>query len=410
MLCNSDYLVVIVDLGITPLANKLVNDATENSLFYPLQLVMCRNCGHVQLGIILDTHFVFSEYPYRSNTGTTSMIRLEELSSSLVNLNIDKSDSEVLKVFEIGSNDGSLLNYFKKLGCVVLGIDPAYEAVAEARSIGIETIHSFFSSETIESYPTVIDDWDLIIINNVLAHTNNVCEILEGISILMSDKTKLVIEFSYLVDVLEKNLFDTIYHEHVSYFSLTSLVPILSRFGLKIFKVERFDAHGGSLRVFVAKKISGLELDNSFIELLKYEEHIDIFSISNWKTFEGMIQDLRSKISDTLLSIKQHNNELVGYGVPAKFSTMFYGLGLSADLFDYFVDDNQNKVGKLVPGLNTEVESVMKLFDTQPEFIFVFCWNYIDDVKSFISEKCVFVKTIVVPLPSFEIIEISRNQ
>lgn len=410
MLCNSDYLVVIVDLGITPLANKLVNDATENSLFYPLQLVMCRNCGHVQLGIILDTHFVFSEYPYRSNTGTTSMIRLEELSSSLVNLNIDKSDSEVLKVFEIGSNDGSLLNYFKKLGCVVLGIDPAYEAVAEARSIGIETIHSFFSSETIESYPTVIDDWDLIIINNVLAHTNNVCEILEGISILMSDKTKLVIEFSYLVDVLEKNLFDTIYHEHVSYFSLTSLVPILSRFGLKIFKVERFDAHGGSLRVFVAKKISGLELDNSFIELLKYEEHIDIFSTSNWKTFEGMIQDLRSKISDTLLSIKQHNNELVGYGVPAKFSTMFYGLGLSADLFDYFVDDNQNKVGKLVPGLNTEVESVMKLFDTQPEFIFVFCWNYIDDVKSFISEKCVFVKTIVVPLPSFEIIEISRNQ
>jgi len=410
LLCNSDYLEVVVDLGITPLANKLVNETIENSLFYPLQLVMCRNCGHVQLGLILDTNFVFSDYPYRSNTGTTSMIRLEELSLDLVKLNINKSNSGVLKVFEIGSNDGSLLNYFKKLGCVVLGIDPAFEAVVEARSIGIETIHSFFSLETIESYPHVTDEWDLIIINNVLAHTNNVSEILEGISTLMSDKTKLVIEFSYLVDVLERNLFDTIYHEHVSYFSLTSLVPILKRFGLKIFKVERFDAHGGSLRVFAAKKINGLDSDNSFIELLKYEEDIDILSTSNWKTFEKMIQDLRFKISDTLFSLKQNNSKVVGYGVPAKFSTMFYGLGLSSELFDYFVDDNQNKVGKLVPGLNIEVKSVMTLFDTQPECIFVFCWNYINDVKDFISKECVFVKTIIVPLPSFEIIEINRSQ
>jgi hypothetical protein len=410
LLCHSDHLEKVVDLGPTPLANKLVKNASKNSLLYPLQLVMCQDCGHVQLSLILDTNFVFSEYPYRSNTGTTSMIRLKELSSNLISSHVNESNSGPIKVFEIGSNDGSLLNFLKKLGCVVLGIDPASEAVAEARSIGIETIHSFFSLETIDSYPRVIDEWDFIIINNVLAHTNNVSEILNGISVLMSNKTRLVIEFSYLVDILEKNLFDTIYHEHVSYFSLTSLTPILSRFGLEILKVERFDAHGGSLRVFAVKKNSGLVADKSFTELLKYEQNSNILSTSSWKSFERQIQGLRFQVSNILSFLKQNNTKVVGYGVPAKFSTMFYGLGLSPNLFDYFVDDNQNKVGKLVPGLNIEVQSVVKLFETQPEYIFVFCWNYIDDVKDFVNKKCVFVKSIVVPLPSFKVIETNHNQ
>jgi hypothetical protein len=164
LLCDSTFLLKIVDLGHTPLANKLVRDEINNSNLYPLELFVCQNCGHIQLGIVLDTNYVFSDYPYRSNAGTTSINRLEKLAVDLFERFKAESNAQSFKVFEIGSNDGTLLNFFKKIGCTVLGIDPAADAVIEAQSQGIETINSFFSNETLISNPEVVDEWNLIII------------------------------------------------------------------------------------------------------------------------------------------------------------------------------------------------------------------------------------------------------
>lgn len=405
ILCKSDRFQVIVNLGPTPLANKLVEDKISNSFFYPLDLVMCQECGHIQLGIIIDTSFVFSDYPYRSSTGRTSLVRLENLASDLFERFISESSQKKLNVFEIGSNDGALLEFFMKLDCTVLGIDPALSAVEEARSKGVDTIHSFFTKETLKTHTNVKNDWDLILMNNVLAHSNEVLEILEGISGIMSYNTKLVIEFSYLIDIFENNLFDTIYHEHISYFYLEPISKALEKFGLKIFDVERFNAHGGSLRLFIVKSDNTTKINEVVNELISYENKIDIRSHKNWSLFRNNIGYLESEIIDELRTAQVNFDKVVGYGIPAKFSTMFYALGMSADFFTFFVDDNIHKVGKLVPGLDEIIKPVSEIFTSKPEIIFVFCWNYKEDVIEFIRNQCHFVKKIIIPLPNFEIID-----
>jgi len=410
VLCRSALLEEIINLGQTPLANKLTEYSNLNSLKYPLNLVLCKNCGHVQLGVILDTNFVFSDYPYRSNSGKTSVERLEILALNLYRKFKSNNDSLPLKVFEIGSNDGSLLNFFKRLGCEVLGIDPAKEAVMEAQSSGIDTIHGFFSDQSPNLYSKIVDKWDLIMINNVLAHTNNVNEVLKGISEIMSSETKLIIEFSYLVDVYEKNLFDTIYHEHVSYFLLTPLAEIWNRYNLKIFDVERFDAHGGSLRVFAVKNENEVEINVAVAELLTYETNLKLDVSENWLTFSDTLKALESKVKASLESFNLSGLDVVGYGISAKFSTMFYGLNLLSDSFRYFVDDNRNKVGKYVPGIDVRIKSVETLNEGIAKAVFVFCWNYSSDVESFIRKNCPLVKFIIVPLPSFKIIDVGRSQ
>ena len=409
MLCDSAFLLKIVDLGHTPLANKLVRDEINNSNLYPLELFVCQNCGHIQLGIVLDTNYVFSDYPYRSNAGTTSINRLEKLAVDLFERFKAESNAQSFKVFEIGSNDGTLLNFFKKIGCTVLGIDPAADAVIEAQSQGIETINSFFSNETLISNPEVVDEWNLIIINNVLAHTNNVKDILDGIAKLMTNKTILVIEFSYLIDIFEKSLFDTIYHEHISYFYINPLEEVLNKFGLEIFDIERFDAHGGSARIFVAKQSIEMKIQPGVNKIREYENSLNLYSKDSWIRFKDNISALNLKIASSLTALRQNNNKIVGYGVPAKFSTMFYGLGLSQDSFDYFVDNNPHKVGKLVPGLSREIRPITHLFETKPKCIFIFCWNYSVDVESFIRKECNFVEFVIIPLPKFEIITINHN-
>ncbi len=410
VLCKSALLEEIINLGQTPLANKLTEYSNLNSLKYPLNLVLCKNCGHVQLGIILDTNFIFSDYPYRSNSGKTSVERLEILALNLYRKFKSKNDSLPLKVFEIGSNDGSLLNFFKRLGCEVLGIDPAKEAVMEAQSSGIDTIHGFFTDQSPNLYSKIVDKWDLIVINNVLAHTNSVNEVLKGISEIMSTDTKLIIEFSYLVDVYEKNLFDTIYHEHVSYFLLTPLAEILSKYNLKIFDVEKFDAHGGSLRVFAVKNENDVAINAAVTELLTYESKLKLDVSANWLTFGNTLKTLESKVKDSLESLNLKGFDVVGYGISAKFSTMFYGLNLVSDSFKYFVDDNANKVGKYVPGIDLKIQSVGTLNEGIPKSIFVFCWNYSSDVESFIRKNCPSVRFIIVPLPSFKIIDVGYSQ
>lgn len=373
-------------------------------------MVLCEKCGHVQLGVILDTSFVFSDYPYRSNSGKTSVERLENLALNLHKRFKTNSPSRTFKIFEIGSNDGSLLKFFKRLGCEVLGIDPAREAVMDAQSSGINTIHGFFTNQSPNLYSDIINEWDLIVINNVLAHTNNVNEVLAGISAIMSSETKLIIEFSYLVDVFEKNLFDTIYHEHISYFLLNPLVEVLSKYNLKVFDVEKFDAHGGSLRVFAVKNENNASINIAVKELLIYENNLKLDVLDNWLPLRDSLKVLESKVNKSLESFNLSGLDVVGYGISAKFTTMFYGLNLKADYFKYFVDDNANKIGKYVPGIDVKIQSVDTLNRSTAQVIFVFCWNYASDVETFIRKNCPSVKFIIVPLPSFKIIDVGHSQ
>ena len=409
-MCTSNLLEEIIDLGQTPLANKLTENSSLNSLKYPLNLVLCKKCGHIQLGVVLDTDFVFSDYPYRSNSGKTSIERLENLAFNLYSKFRPNNKSLPFKVFEIGSNDGSLLKFFQSLGCEVLGIDPANEAVIEAKSSGIKTIHGFFTDQSPNLYSEIVDRWDLIVINNVLAHTNNVNSVLKGISKIMSSETKLVIEFSYLVDVYEKNLFDTIYHEHVSYFLLTPLAEVLKKYKLKIFDVEKFEAHGGSLRVYAVKNENATAINATVKQLLANESDLRLDVSDNWLAFTDTIKTLELKVKDTLESFNVSTLDVVGYGISAKFSTMFYGLNLGSDSFKYFVDDNANKVGKLVPGIDVNIQSISSLKEGIASAIFVFCWNYSSDVESFVRKNCPSVKFIIVPLPNFKIIDVGYSQ
>ena len=398
VLCESEDLQLLISFPKTPIANHLIpapNKHPESKL-YPLDLGICNECGHIQLLTIISSTLLFQNYPYISVTNHEASNRLISLSTELNDIFPEKKEKFVI---EIGSNDGFLLKNMKNLDWQVLGIDPAENIAEIALKNGVETIIDFFSEENAIQILKNHRPADLIVANNVLAHSDSLNDIFKGIDLLMHSESTLVMEFSYVADILEKLLFDTIYHEHTSYHSVTSLIPFLAKYELVIVKAIRINAHGGSLRLYIKKQGSYLNKNQSVENLLIHENRIDLNKISAWENFDIRIQKKSEEIVTLLSKLKSEGNSIVGYGVPAKFATLFHVLGLKPEFFDYLVDDNELKHGCYGPGTSLVIKSVEELVNNKPDYVFLFSWNYREQIVGKIFKHHLVSIGTITPLP-----------
>ena len=398
VLCESEDLQLLISFPKTPIANHLIpapNKHPESKL-YPLDLGICNECGHIQLLTIISSTLLFQNYPYISVTNHEASNRLISLSTELNDIFPEKKEKFVI---EIVSNDGFLLKNMKNLDWQVLGIDPAENIAEIALKNGVETIIDFFSEENAIQILKNHRPADLIVANNVLAHSDSLNDIFKGIDLLMHSESTLVMEFSYVADILEKLLFDTIYHEHTSYHSVTSLIPFLAKYELVIVKAIRINAHGGSLRLYIKKQGSYLNKNQSVENLLIHENRIDLNKISAWENFDIRIQKKSEEIVTLLSKLKSEGNSIVGYGVPAKFATLFHVLGLKPEFFDYLVDDNELKHGCYGPGTSLVIKSVEELVNNKPDYVFLFSWNYREQIVGKIFKHHLVSIGTITPLP-----------
>jgi hypothetical protein len=404
VLCLSKNLITLIKFPETPIANEIIGiENRDNELEkFPLILGICEECRHVQLLSMIDPVRLFSQYSYQSNSNQTTENRLNSLA---IKLDETYGSKDTKRVLEIGSNDGFLLQSFSRIGWKVLGIDPAKNISAIANARGVETINAFFTRDLLPLIEEKLTRPDLIIANNVLAHTDELVDIFDGINLLMDLSTVLIVEFSYLGDVYKKLLFDTIYHEHTSYHSIFALRTFLQRYGLEIFEIERISAHGGSVRVHICR--TGTRVVSSSIELLIREEsESKINELETWSLFAERIDNLKTRVHEELDILVSKGERIIGYGVPAKFATLFHVLELDRFQFEYLIDDNELKIGGYGPGTRIEIKSYEEFSKSGgADNVFLFSWNYSTEiVEKLVSNKLVRGK-ILVPLPELQLKE-----
>ena len=406
LLCDKIEVENIIVFPETPLANSLSshNDKQNNQKFHPLNLGLCKECGHVQLTYIVPPSILFKDYPYLSNSNNETASRFSKLAEE-INLKFLNKDKKF--ALEIGSNDGYLLSLLRLNNWQVLGVDPSENAANLANSKGITTITSFFSKNVARKIHKNFGQPDIIIANNVLAHTNKMRDIFNGIKLLMGENTLFIMEFSYVLDVFEKLLFDTIYHEHMSYHSINSLSKFLSNFDLQIVDVTRFNAHGGSARIYVKKYKKNSIPNQKVTDLQAIEQSVGLATKKAWLQFEGRLGQLKQSINSELDKIFNDGKSIIGFGVPAKFTTLFHDLGLNENHFKYIVDDNPLKHGKLAPGTNLEIYPTEKLISEKPDFVFIFSWNYQAEISKRIWSDNLVNDGVIIPLP--ELLVIYKN-
>ena len=402
VLCSSTELDTLLDLGETPLANELnrIENRNITQKKYPLILGICRICKHIQLLSMVNPKLFFTKYPYLSNINKTSALRYQILSKNLNKRYRNLSSNFIL---EIGSNDGSLGLEFRDLGWNFLGVDPSITAYKIATQSGVETICDYFSHKLALNILNQYGIPNLIVANNVLAHSDSLQDIFRGIRLLMNKETVLIIEFSYGFNVFNNFLFDTIYHEHTSYHTIFSLIPFLEKNEMKIVLAEPFDAHGGSLRLHIMLNVGHTDSNVKVNSLLQIEINSGINELSTWKKYFERITNSGSELQQLLQQIKEQDFQIVGYGCPAKFSTLFHFYKLDESLFSFIVDDNIQKQGCYAPGTKIRIKSPEVLIKDSVDFIVIFSWNYAKEIKEkLISSKSVKLGFIQ-PLPELMI-------
>jgi hypothetical protein len=402
--CEAPLTHSFCDLGISPLANSFPNNELLQKAepFYPLHAYVCESCFLVQLQEFESPQYIFSEYSYFSSYSDSWLEHCEAFAENSINrfhLN-DKS-----QVIEIASNDGYLLKYFKKRSIPVLGIEPAKNIAKVAESIGIPTLTEFFSAQLAQKLSKEKNQADLLIGNNVLAHVPRLNDFVKGLKILLKSNGIITMEFPHLAELMRYNQFDTIYHEHFSYFSFTTVEKIFKNHGLALFDVQEISTHGGSLRIF-AKHIednSKSETDNIF-KLRNREKNAGLMDIKTYQTFSDHVLETKFKLLEFLIKAKRSGKKVVGYGAPAKGNTLLNYCGIKADMIDYTVDRNPHKQGCFLPGTHIPIYHPEKITETKPNYLLILPWNIQYEVvkqMSFIRE---WGGKFVVPIPEVKIL------
>ncbi|HEY4501198.1 MAG TPA: class I SAM-dependent methyltransferase [Candidatus Paceibacterota bacterium] len=376
-LCGSTDLVEVLSFGETPLANayRTHADLDKPELFAPLVVNMCNTCKLVQLRDVVDPEALFRNYLYVSGTSPVFVAHFAEYAKTVAERFSLTEDSFVV---DVGSNDGVLLSHFKKLGMKILGIDPAQNIAAEATRNGVSTIAEFLTPETARSIAEGHGKASIITANNVFAHTDDVVGFMESVKELLRPDGVFIFENQYLKDLIEKNLFDMIYHEHLCYYHLTPLVPFFRRFGLKVFDVERVPTHGGSIRVYVGWGDGPHKISEN-VEKIMSEETV-LNSISTYRPFVERIDVIGNKLRSLLEGFRSEGKRVVGYGAPAKATTLCYALGIDGRTLEYIVDDSPMKQGLYMPGTHIPIKAPEALYADRPDYCIILAWNFADSI------------------------------
>lgn len=384
--CNNTVTQIFADLGMSPLANSYLKSEDLNGMepFYPLRTFVCNECLLVQLEEFESPEHIFSNYAYFSSYSETWLNHVEDLASKTINrFELDKNS----RVIEVASNDGYLLQYFKKKNIEILGIEPAANIAKVAEEKGISTMTKFFNTNTAKELKNLGKQADLLIAINVLPHVPNLKDFVDGMKILLKDEGVIIIQFSaYMLQLIQQNEFDTIYHEHFSYFSLSSLQKIFSAHGLIIFDVEELSIHGGSLRIYARhEKNNKLPIDQSVSNLIEKETTFGLKDLKTYDSFQKQVNTVKLNIWNFFINAKNSGKKIVGYGAPAKGNTLLNFCGIGTDLIDYTVDINPHKQGYYLPGSHIPIMPPEKILETRPDYVLILAWNLKDEIMKQMS-------------------------
>jgi len=376
--CGHDAVELFLDLGETTLANKflLPEDITDDEPSFPLRVGFCRACTHVQLMEQVPPSAMFEDYLYVSGASDTLRAHFDELSAVLVERHGLGPDDLVI---DIGSNDASLLASFARFGVRTLGVDPAQNLAGFAHERGIDRYVGFFGRDTA---PDIVERWgyaSLVTATNTFPHIPDLEGFLEGIAVALRPGGAFVVEAHYLLDFLEQRAFDTVYHEHVSYWALRPLVTLCDRLGLEVVRAERLPIHHGQLRVTIMRAGEGVP-DGTVAATLAAEHAAALDRFETWQRFGVDVERMRTDIRSTIRDLRAAGKRVAAYGAPAKGNTLLSYLGFGPDEIAYIADRSPLKQGRCTPGTHIPVVAPERLLEDRPDYVLLLAWNFADEV------------------------------
>ena len=378
--CNNLLKSTLVDLGSSPFANSYISAEQIHQMepFYPLRVYVCEQCYLVQLPVFQSSEEIFSDYAYFSSFSNSWLQHAE----AYVNYMIDRFGFDIKShAIEIASNDGYLLQFFKEKGIPVLGIEPAKNVAQVAQQAGIQTIEKFFGYQTAMDLAREGKYADLLIGNNVLAHVPDVNDFVKGMKIILKPHGIITMEFPHLMRLMAENQFDTIYHEHFSYFSFTIVNKVFDHHGLRIFDVDELPTHGGSLRIYARHAEDAARgISENVEDLLKHEAAEGFENLEFYLTFSQKVQSTKRSILDFMVRTKNGCKSIVGYGAPAKGNTLLNYCGIGTDFMEYTVDRSPHKQGYYLPGTHIPIHHPDKIKETRPDYVIILPWNLKDEI------------------------------
>lgn len=403
--CGTKLQHTFVDLGMSPLCESFLSAEHLNQMepFYPLHVYVCENCFLVQLEAYVTPEHIFTDYAYFSSYSDSWLAHAEKYAGQMIErFGIGTSSF----VVELASNDGYLLQYFVEQKVPVLGIEPAANVAAVAVEKGVPTLVKFFGRETARELANSGRQADLLLGNNVLAQVPDINDFVGGMKILLKPGGVITMEFPHLQRLMEENQFDTIYHEHFSYFSLLTAEKVLAAHGLTLFDVEELRTHGGSLRIFVRHTEDFSKPVTSHVgDLRVREESAGYTKIENYSRFAEQVKETKRKLLEFLIQAKRSGKKIVGYGAPGKGNTLLNYCAIRSDFLDYTVDRNPYKHGRFLPGTHVPIFPPEHIKETQPDYLLILPWNLKDEIikqNAFIRE---WGGKFVVPIPEVQVHE-----
>lgn len=401
--CGAELRHTFVDLGMSPLCESYLRRDQLNQMepFYPLHVYVCQECYLVQLEEYVSREHIFTEYAYFSSYADSWLEHMRNYTNQMVKrFGLDGSSL----VVEVASNDGYLLQYFVQKGIPCLGIEPAANVARVAIEKGVPTLVEFFGEALAHKLVAEGKQADLIAGNNVLAQVPDLNDFVSGLKILLKPQGVITIEFPHLWRLMNENQFDTIYHEHFSYFSFITAEKIFARHGLRLFDVEELPTHGGSLRIYACHEADITKTVSArAIELCEREIEAGFECMETYAAFAEQVKETKRKLLEFLIDARREGKQIVGYGAPGKGNTLLNYCGIRSDFLDYTVDRNPYKQGKFLPGTHIPIYHPDKIQETRPDYVFILPWNFKDEIMKQLAGIQEWGGQFVVPIPEVRI-------
>ncbi|MBN1460304.1 MAG: class I SAM-dependent methyltransferase [Armatimonadetes bacterium] len=402
--CGQPLTVTFVDLGMSPLCESFLSADHLNDMepFYPLHVYVCDACLLVQLEEYVSPETIFGEYAYFSSYSTSWLEHAKRYVDGMVGRLGLASGSHVV---EVASNDGYLLQYFLPHGIVPLGIEPASNVACEAEEKGVPTLVEFFTVELARQLVRQGRGADLIVGNNVLAQVPDLHDFVEGLKILLRPGGTVTLEFPHILRLMKDNQFDTIYHEHFSYFSLLSAERIFGAHGLIVYDVDVLETHGGSLRLYLRHADETSPQVTTGVETLRQQESTEgLAELSGYLSFAPRVERTKRRLLEFLIDAKDQGRSVAGYGAPGKGNTLLNYCGIRTDLLDYTVDRNPHKWGMFLPGTHIPVHPPERLAETRPDYVLILPWNLKQEIMAQLEYVREWGGRFVIPIPEVQVL------
>ena len=404
--CSAPLKYTFVDLGTSPLCQRHVRPDRLNhpEPFYPLHVYVCDSCFLVQLPALVSREEIFDDdYGYYSSFSDTWLLHAKQYVEAMIpRFGLGKSS----KVVEVASNDGYLLQYFHKAGIPVLGIEPTSNTAAVAIKNGITTLTRFMGKQTAEEIRSTHGKADLLLGNNVLAHVPDINDFVSGLALILADDGVVTMEFPQLLHLIDRNYWDTIYHEHFSYLSFTTVETIFAHHGLTMFDVDELPTHGGSIRIYARHSDDKSKAIHPRVEAMKEREaRAGHFDLSYYANFGERVRESKRALLEFLIEAKRSGKRIAGYGAPGKGNTLLNYCGIRTDFLDYTVDRSPHKQGNFLPGTRIPILPPDKIRETKPDYLLILPWNLKDEIMKQMGEIRQWGGKFIIPIPRVTVLD-----